>query len=296
MGVLNAETIRALSVTVSAAFNKAFQSTKPWYPRIASVVKSSTAKNIYPMMESFVRLREWVDERIIQNLRAHKWEIENRTFEGTVAIKREDVEDDNVGVYSPMIQDLGIAAAKHPDQLVAELLLNGHTNEIWDGKKFFDTGHPVGDFTYDNKFNLALNADNYATVRAAMGQITDASGKPLGIVPNLLVVPPQLEGTARQILNAEAIAGTTNIWRNSADVMVIPELASAPQRWFLLDVSRAMKPFIVQVRRRPQLVSKTKVTDENVFWHNEFVYGVDYRGNAGYGLWQLAAASDPSWA
>lgn len=295
MGVLNAETIRALSVTINAAFNKALQATKPWYPRLATRVISSTAKNIYPIMESSIKLREWVDERHIQNLRAHRWEIENRTFEGTIAIDRDDVEDDNVGVYAPMIQDLAMAAVKHPDLLVAELLLNGHTNEIWDGKNFFDTGHPVGDFAYDNKFNLELSPNNYAAVRAMMAQITDAAGKPLGVLPNLLVVPPQLEETARQILNTETISGTTNIWRNSADLLVIPELASAPQRWFLLDVSRSIRPFIVQIRRKPQMVSKNKITDENVFWHKQFIYGVDYRGNAGYGLWQLAAASDPSW-
>ena len=295
--VLNAETIKALSFTVSTLFNKALKSTEPWYPKIATVVKSSTSKNIYPMMESLVSLREWVDERFIQNLKAQKWEIENKSFEATVGINKEDIEDDNTGVYSPMIEELGRAAAKHPDKLVAQLLLNGHTSKIWDGKNFFDTGHPVGkDLTFDNKFGLALTADNYATVRAAMMQISDPDGKPLGIVPNLLVVPPQLEATARQILNAEIISSTTNIWRNSADLMVIPELASEANRWFLLDTSRALKPFIVQMRKRPQLVRKDKVSDDNVFFFKKLLYGVDYRGNAGFGLWQIAAASDPDWA
>jgi len=78
--------------------------------------------------------------------------------------------------------------------------------------------------------------------------------------------------------------------------MVIPELASEANRWFLLDTSRALKPFIVQMRKRPQLVRKDKVTDDNVFFFKKLLYGVDYRGNAGYGLWQLAAASDPDWA
>ena len=294
--VLNAETIKALSFTVSTLFNKALKSTEPWYPKIATVVKSSTAKNIYPMMESLVSLREWVDERYIQNLKAHKWEIENKSFEATVGIDKEDLEDDNTGVYSPMIEELARAAAKHPDKLVAQLLLNGHTSKIWDGKNFFDTGHPVGDLTFDNKFGLALTADNYAAVRAAMMQISDPDGKPLGIVPNLLVVPPQLEATARQILNAEIISSTTNIWRNSADLMVIPELATEANRWFLFDISRALRPFIVQMRKKPQLVRKDKVNDDNVFFFKKLLYGVDYRGNAGYGLWQLAAASDPDWA
>ncbi len=35
-----------------------------------------------------------------------------------------------------------------------------------------------------------------------------------------------------------------------------------------------------------------KETDENVFMRKEYIYGVDARLNAGYGLWQLAYASE----
>jgi len=37
-----------------------------------------------------------------------------------------------------------------------------------------------------------------------------------------------------------------------------------------------------------------KETDENVFMRKEYIYGVDARLNAGYGLWQLAYASKES--
>ena len=61
--------------------------------------------------------------------------------------------------------------------------------------------------------------------------------------------------------------------------------------WYLLDTTKAIKPFILQVRRDYAFVSKTAVADDNVFMGNEFVYGVDGRLNVGYGLWQLAYAS-----
>lgn len=71
-----------------------------------------------------------------------------------------------------------------------------------------------------------LNATNYAAARAAMMSYTATSGRPLNIMPNLLVVGPTLEAAARQILNAENdAAGATNVWRNSAELLVTPWLA-----------------------------------------------------------------------
>jgi phage major head subunit gpT-like protein len=79
------------------------------------------------------------------------------------------------------------------------------------------------------KSTKTLNATNYGSARAAMMGLANADGRKLGIMPNLLVVPPSLERTALELLNAEIIGVTgegtkTNVWRNTAEVLVIPEL------------------------------------------------------------------------
>lgn len=61
--------------------------------------------------------------------------------------------------------------------------------------------------------------------------------------------------------------------------------------WFLLDVSRPLKPIIYQERQPAQFVSLDKPDDEGNFYRKELVYGVDYRGNVGFGLWQMAYGS-----
>lgn len=61
--------------------------------------------------------------------------------------------------------------------------------------------------------------------------------------------------------------------------------------WFLLDTTKVVKPFIFQERKKPEFVSLDKSTDPNVFSKKEFLYGVDSRDNAGFGLWQLAYGS-----
>jgi len=67
--------------------------------------------------------------------------------------------------------------------------------------------------------------------------------------------------------------------------------AGSESPWFLLDTSRALKPLLYQQRRPFNLVSKDRPEDDNVFSNKTFVYGVDGRSNAGFGLWQLAFGS-----
>jgi phage major head subunit gpT-like protein len=77
----------------------------------------------------------------------------------------------------------------------------------------------------------SLNATNYAAARTAMMSVSNAEGRPLGITPSLLMVPPSLEAQAREILQAQFIIGDptaggsrTNIWQGTADLLVAPEL------------------------------------------------------------------------
>ncbi len=70
-----------------------------------------------------------------------------------------------------------------------------------------------------------LNTANYAAAREAMLAFKDDETKPLGITPNLLVVPPSLEKEAREILLAERLAsGATNVYKDTAELLVVPWL------------------------------------------------------------------------
>ena len=64
------------------------------------------------------------------------------------------------------------------------------------------------------------------TARAAISGMKGDNGRPLGLMPNLLVVPPSLESAARKILNSEyAAGGETNEWKGTAELLVCPWLA-----------------------------------------------------------------------
>ncbi len=61
--------------------------------------------------------------------------------------------------------------------------------------------------------------------------------------------------------------------------------------WFLLCLSGTLKPFLLQQRFKPQLDEITNTTNDTVFMKDEYLFGVRWRGNFGYGFWQQALMS-----
>lgn len=163
--------------------------------------------------------------------------------------------------------------------------------EQYDGKAFFATDHPVGKDKASNKGTAKLSMGAYKTARTSMMSLKNSKGRPLALVPDLLVVPPALEADARDILVADFINGTKNTMQGTAEIHVEPRLAS-DSAWFLLCTKRPVKPLIYQQRKKAKFVSKTNETDDNVFMSKKFIYGADSRGNAGFGFWQMAYGSD----
>lgn len=62
--------------------------------------------------------------------------------------------------------------------------------------------------------------------------------------------------------------------------------------WYLLDTRDEFRPFIFQERTRPELETKEDpAQSDTVFIKDQYLYGIRYRCNAGYGFWQKAYKS-----
>lgn len=289
--IVNQANLHGLTVGYSTAYNKSFEATQSNYQKVATTVPSTTGEQDYKWLGQMPQMKEWIGEREVQSLAAYDYTIKNKPFEMTIGVPRDDIEDDKYGVYSPLFSNMGEAAALHPDNLVFGSMMNGFTAKCYDGKAFFATDHSMGGNTYSNKSTAELSMESYKAARTAIMSIRGDKGKSLKLVPDLLVVPPALEETARLILEAEYIDGTSNVMKGTAKILVEPELAEHPDYWFLLCTNRFLKPFIYQERKKIKFTSLTKDTDENVFMNNEFLYGADGRSNSGYGFWQMAYGS-----
>lgn len=286
------------------------KSPEPWWSKVATKVPSGTEFNTYAWSSRVAQLKKWVGERQARSIAAYSQTVTNDHFEETIRVDRDKIEDDQYGVYSFAIDDLARAAKKFPDTLVLSQMRTGQSISSFDGVNFFDASHPVDKFAGQSGTSAvqknywssgkALTLDNYQDVRATMMNYVGEDNLPLGVIPRLLVVPPQLEVTAKLICEAESVApGTlgavtqvganTNVLRGTAEVVVIPELAVDATTWYLVDNTRSINPFVFQERKAPEFVSLTSPSSENVFKRNEFLYGVDARGAAAPTLWFLAA-------
>lgn len=298
MITVNPALMNEVNRSIVARFKKGLARVAPFWPSIAQREVSTTKQNIYPIIGAMGTLREWVGNRIAEELRSSDFAIKNRDFEKTLRIPINDIKDDQFGFYGNEAEMLGDAANRHPDKLVAALIEGGFVNLGADGVAFFATTHPKADgTTFSNKGTTALSATSFAVAMAQMQKMTDDGGEVLDVFRNpsdvVLAVPPELQETGRLILNADTIpnaAGTaaqSNVWKGSAELLVLPRLTD-PNDWYLFDKGQVLKPFIMQFREDPTIISKTDPNDENVYRRKEAEWGVQYRGEGGYSLPQLA--------
>ena len=295
---MSRELLSRLNTGFKAIFNKAFETASPQWQNIAEKVNSTAKVETYTWLNQIPGMKRWIDERRVKKLERDAYQLRNEKFEDTIAVEREDVEDDNVGTYSMAVKGLAEAAAEHPDELVFKALKEGFESPCYDGQNFFDDDHPVvidgeevsvsnmqdgsgpawfllatkksvkpliyqdrvkaelivhddpeksdtvfmkDQFMYGTRsrgaagytfWQLAfgsrapLTPENFKAARAAMASLVGDQGRPLNIVPNLLVVPPELEGAAEEIVKVKRTdGGKDNVHFGKAEVLMTPWLA-----------------------------------------------------------------------
>lgn len=301
MAIITPALLSGLRTGFSKAFQDALAATPTDWEKVATRVPSSSASNTYGWLGQFPALREWVGDRVLKDMAAQAYQVQNKLYEGTVAVKRTDIEDDNVGVYTPLFSEMGRAAKAHADQLVFGLLAAGETTTCYDGQNFFDTDHPVypnvdgtgtatlvsnlqagtgpawylldtsralkplifqerttpeldaltstqdemvfmsdayrygiryrcnagfGFWQLAYKSKAALDAANFNAAMAAMMQAKADGGRPLGVKPTTLVVPPSLRADAMALIEAQlTTGGASNPNYKAVEVIVSPWLA-----------------------------------------------------------------------
>lgn len=271
------------------------------YERIATIVPSESDEETYPWLGAVPSMREFKDERMPLGLLEHDYTIRNKTWESSIAVERAAIEDDKYGQIKLRVQSLAREAKRHVDELVFTLLAGGFAATCYDGQFFFDTDHVSGESgTQSNKATSALDAAALQAAVTAMMKFKDDRGRFLGVVPDLLVVPPDLQWSAMELLEStywpEEGATTqrmaSNVLKGKLDLLVSPYLTDTND-WFVLSTKGVIKPVILQTRT-PVEFAALEADSESGFMRDQYIYGVRARYNAGYGLWQMAYGSQVS--
>lgn len=300
------DTAKAISVlrSLTAKFDARAAAATPFYPELCTIVPSQGADEEYGMLGSFPGVREFLGERLFNELRAARFTIENKLWESSLLIKKTHIADDRMGMYPPLLEALADEATHHPDELFFSLLINGESTACFDGQFFIDTDHAWGssgtqsnDLTYNaNDHNAVTVAEfkaAYHQARRTMLKFKNDNGKLLnrpviGRLTNLLVlVPPELEVVAQEAVQSTVINNATNIILDRPRVVASAALTSAVKFW-LFNLSGPVKPFIFQARE--PLSRQTKGLDDIEFKDVKFMTQARY--NLGYGAWWTAVQTE----
>ncbi len=152
------------------------------------------------------------------------------TYAENFGVTRQDIINDDVGVFTKIPKGQGIDAARRVSKLVYTVLLANAA--MGDTVAIFHATH--GNLNTTN----SLTPDHLATAVAAFRNQTDASGEPIDMPPTILLVPSALEEVAKQLATSDLIqpyggtSGTTrnpdkNVWKGLLKPVIEPRLQNA---------------------------------------------------------------------
>lgn len=288
--IINKAVLTAMSKGFSKLFNDAFGKVETSYRTIATVIENVKSMTVsYAWLGDTPKMREWLGDRVLKDLKAFGYTITKKDWESTIEVARDDIEYDQLGIVKPRIEQMAHDSETHYDEILYDMIeANG---DCYDGKPFFDATHDIGGSAFSNLGTKALTQASFLGARKEMRGLVSDTGKSLKIKPRLLIVPPELEEMAIIILKADRVnGGDTNTTKDMAEYLVVDDLTDATA-WYLLDVSKPIKPFIVQKNKAPKFTAMDSENDENAFMRKKYRYGVDSQDNVGFGLWQLAYKS-----
>lgn len=196
-------------------------------------------------------------------------------------INMDDLDDNStqavVDLYTPRLRELSTKAAKFYDKLVIEYLASNPTT--FTGEALFANSQTWGrgGTAQDNLLALALSDTNLITALATLKTFKDHLGQVISQSGTInLVVPPQLEYTAKSLVNLTTVAaGGSNVLQGVANVVVSEYLTDAND-WYLTVGNDQL--FVVE-RMAPQVKIDVNERSEDV------MVNVKLRAGMGVGVW-----------
>ena len=276
-----------------------------WVNDLAAKVNSNQATEDYGFLGTAPALREFIGGRSLKEIKENSFSITNKDYENSVRFRTKDMRRDKTGMIRMRIDDLTDRVNDHPASLLSTLIMNGESTPCYDGQYFFDTDHSDGksgslsnDVGYTVTSATAPTSDEMA--EAVLGAIQamygfkDDQGEPVNQNARRfgVMVPVPFMGATLKAVKALLGSGgaSATIPALSGDFEIVP-VVNPRLTWttkfatFRLDSNA--KPFILQQEGAPGILALGEGSEYEQL-HKEQIYGWDWSGNVGYGMWQGA--------
>ena len=298
---LNTSKATVILNDLTAKFDAAAKAATPFYPTISTIVNSDGADEKYGWLGDMPGMREYLGERKFKELRGATYTLANKHWESSLAIPKNNINDDRMGLYPPLMANLAAEATYHPDELFFTSLINGETELCYDGQSFFDTDHVFGDSgTQSNDVSSTVVSTSAVTaaemktaIRAAIKQLMTFKNDQGKFVNRptfhrlndlVLLVPLELRDQTFDALESQLLGGgDSNVVIDKPQVVSSPHLTSGA-KFYLFRTGQPLKPFVFQAREplSRQIKGLNDIETKDVKFMTEARY------NVGYLMWQYA--------
>lgn len=315
----------------STMVRQAYSSAPISYPEYVTTIPTSTEVYLDGWIGRMPKGREWIGPRVSNEPAPQTYQTTVLPFELTYTFDRFFADDDQYGVYYPMLQDLALQAKMLPEYQLRDFIeasgayAGATSQQGLDGVSFFNTAHPVdfynaGAGTYVNDFTGggvsvggvtvggALSAAAFGSVAEYMMTLKAEDGERLGITPDLLIIPPTLMGAAEYILKnafsapqtwdtfgalGTQVGAADNIYRRFGVRYLINKHLASNTKWYIGDTTKAIKPLRWIQHTAPVFVQRVNENDPVVFDNHAFIWGWWARGVPAWSYPWLMARSGP---
>lgn len=222
--------------------------------RLDQVFNVQHSENAYEQDTSFSGFGQHEETAELQNIpfedRVPGWEVTytHRKYSKGASISQEMIDDEKWGIVKKTPKALALSKMRTLEQMGADVLnygfvAGGGGKALFtggDSQALFATAHVnrQGDIVQSNKITTALSQSALQTVSSAMKKRLDSKGQIIEFMPSKLIVPTELEYTAKIILETAQNVGTNyndiNPMKDSLSLVVWPYLTSSTA-WFVSD-------------------------------------------------------------
>lgn len=166
-------------------------------------------------------------------------------FAKGVIVERKLIDDNQTRIAFGRSAALGDSAFRHREKAGASVFNNAFATDTGpDGQFLCDTDHPLSAedaTTYSNKGTTALSKASVASTRLLMMEFTDDTGDLMDVMPDAIIVPPELEDTAieisRSLLDPTSANNAVNPQAGRFQIIVWHYLTDATN-WFMVERAR----------------------------------------------------------
>lgn len=266
--------------------------------RLDMIFHMERSENAYEQDTSMSGFGQHEETAELQNIpfedRVPGWEVtySHKKYTKGASISQEMIDDNKWGLVKKTPKALSLSKMRTLEKLGADVFNYGFVAggggkakfRGGDGKALFATDHinRQGDIEQSNKITTPLSQSALQTVTSAMKKRLDSKGEIIEFMPSKLLVPTELEYTAKIILETAQETGSNdndiNPMHNGLELIVWPYLTSSTA-WFVIDGDAHELNFFIRKDEGVQ-GPKWNFDNDSAKWKSVF------RASAGFSSWE----------